>query len=84
MSKYRSIYIWENVDKTIQIIESRIEFNTKTTEFYGSKYFSKEDKGCSLQSYHLIRESLQLNRILENGHGFKSHFISLNERFYKL
>ena len=32
MSKSQSIYMWENVNSLIQIIESRIDFNSKTTD----------------------------------------------------
>ena len=50
MSESQSIYMWDNVDKIILIIESLIEFDSKTTYLYDSKYFSKEDEECSLQS----------------------------------
>ena len=62
MSKYQPIYIWENVDRIIQIIESRIDFNSKTTDLYDSQYCSKEDEECSLQYFHFIIELFQLNK----------------------
>ena len=48
MSKSQLIYMWENVDSIIQIIESLIDFNLKTTDLYDSQYWSKEDEDCSL------------------------------------
>ena len=80
MSKSQSIYMWENVDRIIQIIESRIDFNSKTAYLYDSKYCSKEYADCSLQYYRFITELVQLHKTLENGYGFKYNCISINER----
>ena len=49
MSKSQSIYMWDNVDRIIQITESRIDFDSKTIYLYGSQYCSKEDEYYSLQ-----------------------------------
>ena len=70
MSKSQSIYMWEHVDRIIQRIESRIDFNSKTTDLYNSQYCSKEYEDCSVQSYHFIIELVWLNKPLENGIGF--------------
>ena len=43
MSKSQSIYMSENVDKIIQIIESRIHFDSKITYLYDPQYVYKED-----------------------------------------
>ena len=39
MSKPESIYMWDNVDKTIQIIESKIDLMNRRTDLYDPKYF---------------------------------------------
>ena len=54
MIKNQSIYMWENVDKTIQIIESRIDLIYKTTDLYDPQYFSKDNEYCSLKPSHII------------------------------
>ena len=54
MSKPQSIYMWENVDRIIQKIESRIDFDSQKTEFYDSQYYSKEDEYCLLESSHFL------------------------------
>ena len=38
--------MWENVDRKVQRIESRIDFNSKTTDLYDSQYCPKEDEDC--------------------------------------
>ena len=40
--------MWENVDRIIQIMESLNEFDSKRTDLYDSKYYSKEDEDGSL------------------------------------
>ena len=54
MSKHQSIYMWGNVDKTIQIIESQIHLIYKITDLYDPQYFSKDNEDCSLKSSHII------------------------------
>ena len=60
MSKPRSIYMWDNVDKTIKIIESRTDLIYKTTDLYDPQYFSKDNEDCSLKSSHIIGEFLPM------------------------
>ena len=48
ISKPNSIYVWDIVNNIIQRIESRIYFNSHTTDLYESKYCSKEDEDYSL------------------------------------
>ena len=55
MSRSQSIYVWENVYRITQIIDSRIELNSKTTDLYYSQYVSKECEYCSVQYSHFIR-----------------------------
>ena len=55
MSKSQSIYMWDNVDRIIQRIESRIDFDSKTKYLHYSQYISKEDEDCSIQSSLFIR-----------------------------
>ena len=41
MSKSRSIYLWDNVDNIIQVIESPIDFISHTTDLYDSEFCLK-------------------------------------------
>ena len=83
MSKPQSIYLWENVDKTIQRIDSLIDLFLKTTDLYDPQYFSKDNADFSLKYSHIIREFVQMKKPFEFLYGFKSHCTSINERFYK-
>ena len=56
MSKPQSIYMWVNLDKTIQRIESRIDLIFKTIDLYYPQYCSKDNECCSLKSSHIIKE----------------------------
>ena len=42
MSKPKSIYMGDNVNKTIQIIESRIDLINRRTDLYDPTYCSQE------------------------------------------
>ena len=83
MSKSKSIYVWDDVDDIIQIIESKIDFIYHTTGLYYLKFYSKEDEDNSLQYFNYIRELLQIKKLLEVGYGFKSNYFSINESFTK-
>ena len=48
--------MWKNVDRIIQIIESIIDFDSKTTDLYDLHFFNKENEDCSVHSSHFIRE----------------------------
>ena len=41
MIKPKYIYMWDNVDKTIQTIESRIDLINRRTDLYDPKFFPK-------------------------------------------
>ena len=41
ISKSHPVYKWEHIDKIIQMIDSQIDFNSKTTDLYDSQYCSK-------------------------------------------
>ena len=84
MSKPQSIYMWENVDMIIQIIESRIDLILKTTDLYDSQYCSKNNEDCSLKSSHTIGDFLQMKKPFKFAYGFKSNCTPINERFSKL
>ena len=71
MSKPESIYMWDNVDKTIQRIESQVELISKTTDLYDPQYCSKDNGECSLKSSHIIGEFVTMKNHL-------SLYISLN------
>ena len=65
--------MWENVDKIIQIIESRVDLISQTTDLYDLQYYSKYNEDCSLKSSHIIGQFVQMKKLFEFGHGFKSH-----------
>ena len=54
MSEPQSIYMWENVDKTIQRIESQTDLISKTTDLYYLQYYSKDNEKISLKYSHII------------------------------
>ena len=51
---------------------------------YDSQYCFKEDEECPLQSSHLIRYLVKLNKPFEYGYWFKSHCLSINGSFSTL
>ena len=71
MSKTQSIYIWDNVDRIILRIESKIDFDSKTTDLYDSQYCSKYYEDCSIQSYRFIIELVQKKKPFGFAYGFK-------------
>ena len=70
MGKPHSIYMWDNVDKTIQIIESQIDLMSKTTDLYYPQYCSKDNECCSLKSSHIIKEFVHMEKSFEFAYGF--------------
>ena len=44
MSKPKSTYMWDNLYKTIQIIEARIDLISKTTDLFDPQFFSNTMK----------------------------------------
>ena len=58
--------MWYNVDKTIQIIESRIDLIYKTTYLYYPRYCSKKNEYCSLKSSRIIGKFVSMKK----PHGF--------------
>ena len=54
MSKPEENGMWENMDYSIQIIESRIDLINRTTDLYDPKFCCPDNDGCSHQSYHNI------------------------------
>ena len=79
MSKPESIYMWDNVDKTIQIIESRIDLINRRTDLYYPKYCSQDNKACSLKYSDIIGEFVPM----KEPHDFVSQCTSINELFSK-
>ena len=84
MSKPESIYMWDNVDKTVQRIESRIDLINKRTDLYDPQYCSKDNEDCSLKSYYIIGEFVPMKKQHDFMYGFKSQCTSINEGFSKL
>ena len=77
------MYMWENVDKTVKIIESWIDLISKTAELYDPQYCLKKwTLFTQIFSYYL--------RICANKkphdfmYEYKSLCTSINERFFKL
>ena len=60
MSKNESIYMWDNVENTIQRIESKIDLINKKTDLYYPKYYSQDIEGCSLKYSHIIGEFVRM------------------------
>ena len=73
MSKPQSIYMWENVDKTTQRIDSLIDLFLKTTDLYDPQYIFKDNEDYSLKSLHIIGEFVHMKKTFEFAYGFKSH-----------
>ena len=61
MSKPESIYMRDNVDKTIQRTESLIDLIFRRT-LYNPEYYSKYNEDCSLKSSHNIEDFLQMKK----------------------
>ena len=57
--------MWENVHISIQIIESQIDSNSKTTDLYDSQYCPKDNEDCAPQFYHNIQEFVQMKKPVE-------------------
>ena len=74
MSKYKSICVWDNVDNIIQIIESLIDFNSHKTDFYDSKYCSKEYEYYSLQSFNCNGKMVKIKKPAGVAYVFKLNF----------
>ena len=62
MSKPESIYMWDNVDNTIQMFESRIDLINRKTDLYDPKVSSQDNDGCSLKSSHIIGEFMPMKK----------------------
>ena len=84
MIKPESIYMWDNVYKTIQRIESRVDIINRRTDLYHPKYFPQDNEGCSLKYSHIIGEFLKMKEPHDFMYGFKSQYKPINESFYKL
>ena len=78
MSKPESIYMWDNVDKTVQRIEWRIELIDRRTDLYDSQYFPQENEYCSLKSSHIIGEFAPMKEPHYFMYGFKYQCASIN------
>ena len=76
--------MWDIVDRTIQIIESRFDLINRRTVLYDPKYCSQDNEGCSLKSSHMIGESGPMKEPHDFMYGYKSQCTSINERLYKL
>ena len=61
------------MDKTIQIIESRIDLINKTTYLYDPQYCSKYNEDCSLKSVNIIGEFVPMKKPHDFMYGFKSN-----------
>ena len=90
MSKPESIYMWDNVDKTIQIIESRIDLINRKTDLYYPIFFSQDNDGCSLKSSHIIGEFMQMKKdmifcmdLIPNVHPLMNNSLSWKVVFIK-
>ena len=60
MSKPESNYMWGNVDNTIQIIESRIDWINRKNDLYDPGFCFQDNDVCSQQSSHIIGEFMPM------------------------
>ena len=84
MSKPEPIYMWDNVDKTIQRIESRIDLINRKTDLYDPTFCSQDNDGSSLKSSHIIGEFMPMKKQSYFLYGFKSQYTSIKDRFSTL
>ena len=78
-NKYR-----DNVNKTIQRIESRIDLINRKTDLYDPTFPHQDNDGCSLKSSHIIGEFMPMKKRHYFLYGIKSQCASINERLSKL
>ena len=62
MSKPKSIYMGDNVDKTIQIIESQIDLFNRKTDLQDQNFCYQDNDGCSLKYSHIIGEFMPMKK----------------------
>ena len=62
MSKPESIYMWDNMDNIIQIIESWIEIINRKTNLYDPNFSPQDNDGCSLKSSQIIGELMPMKK----------------------
>ena len=84
MSKPEGNYMLGNVDNTIQIIESQIDFINSKTDLYDPKFCSQYNDGCSHKLSHIIGEFMPMKKQQDIQDGFKSQCTSINKRLSKL
>ena len=84
MSRPKSIYMWYNVDMTIQRIESRIDLINRGTDLYDPQYFPQYNEDCSLKYSHIIGEFVPMKEPHDFMYGIKSQCTFIKERFSKL
>ena len=84
MSKLKSIHMWGNMYKIIQIIESRIDLINRRTDLYDPQYCSKYDEDFSIKYFHIIGSFVPMKEPHDFMYGFKYQCTSINEKFYKL
>ena len=81
MCKPESIYMWDNVDNTIQRDESQIDLINRKTDLYDPKFCSEDNDGCSLKSSHIIGEFVPMKEPQDFICWFKSQCTSINQLF---
>ena len=76
--------MWNNVDKTIQIIESRIDLINRITDLYDPQYFSKDNEYFSLKYSHIVGDFVPMKEPHDFMYGFNYQCTSINEILSKL
>ena len=84
MSKPESIHMWDNVDMTIQRIESRIDLINRGTDLYDPQYFPQYNEDCSLKYSHIIGSFVPMKEPHDFMYGIKSQCTFIKELFSKL
>ena len=62
MIKTESIFMWDNMENTIQITESRIDIINRKTNLYDPNFCSQDNDGCSLKYSYIIGEYMPMKK----------------------
>ena len=54
--------MWDNMENTIQITESRIDIINRKTNLYDPNFCSQDNDGCSLKYSYIIGEYMPMKK----------------------
>ena len=81
MIKVKSIFMWDNVEKTIQTFYLQTDLIYKTINFYDPQYCSKNNENGSLKYSHIIGEFVPIKKPHDFIYRLKSQCTYIIERF---